>query len=94
MANTQEATAPTDQQPWHAAFPPPRLTAPLMPAPRARAILSLKIASLLVVDVRRTDYAGGAIRGSLNVPAQGLWWNRGILCVHALLTPPPEVPVR
>ena len=26
---------------------------------------------------RRTDYEGGAIRGSLNIPAQGFWWNRG-----------------
>ncbi|KAK5107555.1 hypothetical protein LTR62_001043 [Meristemomyces frigidus] len=32
---------------------------------------------MLIVDVRRTDYEGGAIRGSLNIPAQGFWWNRG-----------------
>ena len=42
-------------------------------------ILSLKIASLLIVDVRRTDYTGGSIRGSLNIPAQSFYWNRGIL---------------
>lgn len=41
--------------------------------------LSMKIASLLIVDVRRTDYEGGFIRGSLNIPAQGFWWNRGML---------------
>ena len=42
-------------------------------------ILSMKIASLLIVDVRRTDYEGGSIRGSINIPAQGFWWNRGML---------------
>ena len=42
-------------------------------------LLSMKIASMLIVDVRRTDYEGGAIRGSINIPAQGFWWNRGIL---------------
>ena len=34
---------------------------------------------MLIVDVRRDDYEGGAIRGSINIPAQGFWWNRGIL---------------
>ena len=48
-----------------------------MPQKRAMTILSLKIASLLIIDVRRTDYEGGVIRGSLNIPAQGFWWNRG-----------------
>ncbi|KAK4550161.1 hypothetical protein LTR36_003128 [Oleoguttula mirabilis] len=42
-------------------------------------VLSMKIASMLIIDVRRTDYEGGAIRGSLNIPAQGFWWNRGML---------------
>ncbi|KAK3671257.1 hypothetical protein LTR78_008892 [Recurvomyces mirabilis] len=55
------------------------MTADLMPQRRAMMILSMKIASMLIVDVRRTDYEGGAIRGSLNIPAQGFWWNRGML---------------
>ena len=50
-----------------------------MPQRRAFMILSMKIASMLIVDVRREDYEGGAIRGSLNIPAQGFWWNRGML---------------
>lgn len=66
-------------QPWHAAFPAPTLSAETMPAQRAMMMLSLKIASVLLIDVRRTDYLGGAIRGSLNIPAQGFWWNRGML---------------
>ena len=68
-------------QPWHVAFPEPKMTAEVMPQRRAMMILSMKIASMLIVDVRRTDYEGGAIRGSLNIPAQGFWWNRGKVIV-------------
>lgn len=50
-----------------------------MPQSRAQMILSMRIASMLIIDVRRTDYEGGAIRGSLNIPAQGFYWNRGAL---------------
>ncbi|KJX94130.1 hypothetical protein TI39_contig4215g00011 [Zymoseptoria brevis] len=67
------------EQPWHAAFSPPTLVAPLMPRNRVHQILSLKIGNLLIIDTRRTDYLGGSIRGSLNIPAQGFWWNRGAL---------------
>ncbi|QIW95754.1 hypothetical protein AMS68_001272 [Peltaster fructicola] len=69
-----------DQQAaWYDAFPAPRLTAEVMPQRRAFMVLSMRIASMLIIDVRRTDYEGGSIRGSLNIPAQGLWWNRGML---------------
>nr|POF19917.1 arsenate reductase 2.2 [Quercus suber] len=77
--DTTTINDPPAEQPWHASFPAPTLTAPLMPARRAQMILSMKIASMLIIDVRRTDYEGGSIRGSLNVPAQGFWWNRGML---------------
>lgn len=82
MTTTQQSKQPKEeeeQQPWHAAFPAPRLEAGIMPKQRAQMILSMKIASMLIIDVRRTDYEGGAIRGSLNIPAQGFWWNRGML---------------
>jgi len=69
----------SSEPPWHAAFPTPTLTAPLMPQRRAHQILSMRIATVLIIDVRRTDYEGGCIRGSLNIPAQGFWWNRGML---------------
>lgn len=71
----------SDERPWHEAFPAPQETAPVFPRERAMMILSMKIASLLIIDVRRTDYEGGCIRGSLNIPAQGFWWNRGMLYV-------------
>ncbi|KAF2719902.1 hypothetical protein K431DRAFT_227603 [Polychaeton citri CBS 116435] len=69
----------SSEEPWYAAFPEPKGKADLMPARRAMMTLSMKIASLLIIDVRRTDYDGGSIRGSLNIPAQGFWWNRGML---------------
>lgn len=55
------------------------MTAEVMPQRRAMMVLSMKIGNMLIIDVRRTDYEGGAIRGSLNIPAQGFWWNRGML---------------
>ena len=67
------------ESPWYDAFPAPRLQADVMPSKRALMVLSMKIASMLIIDVRRNDYEGGAIRGSLNIPAQGFWWNRGML---------------
>jgi hypothetical protein len=76
---TSTATKQEEEKPWHAAFPAPRLEAGVMPAARAQMILSMKIASMLIIDVRRTDYEGGSVRGSLNIPAQGFWWNRGML---------------
>lgn len=55
------------EKPWHAAFPAPTLTAPIMPRRRAAQMLSLKgVASLLMIDVRRTDFEG------LAVPLQSL----------------------
>jgi len=54
-----------------------------MPRQRLQQMLSFKgLASVLMIDVRRTDYEGGCIRESLNIPAQGFWWNRGMLCVR------------
>jgi hypothetical protein len=56
-------------------FPPPRSTAPIMPKEQLLqqfAILGdILTAGTLLIDVRRTDYEGGTIRGSLNIPAQG-----------------------
>lgn len=71
----------TSQQAWWDAFPAARLTTEVMPRQRVYMILSMRIANLLIIDVRRDDYAGGSIRGSLNIPAQGFWWNRGMLYV-------------
>ncbi|GAB7363500.1 hypothetical protein MBLNU230_g3770t1 [Neophaeotheca triangularis] len=73
------ATANPNEKPWHAAFPEPRLKADYMPAERIMMLHAMGIKNALVIDVRRTDYEGGCIRGSLNIPAQGFYWNRGPL---------------
>ncbi|THW63475.1 hypothetical protein D6D19_09638 [Aureobasidium pullulans] len=67
-------------RPWHADFPEPKAEAAIMPRNRVMQMLSLRgVASLLIIDLRRMDFEGGCLRGSLNIPAQGFWWNRGML---------------
>ncbi|KAF2806791.1 uncharacterized protein BDZ99DRAFT_479184 [Mytilinidion resinicola] len=67
--------APT--APWHASFPAPQHTAPLLT--RDAALPALGSGQLLLVDVRRTDYEGGTIKGSLNLPAHSFYLNRAAL---------------
>lgn len=62
---------------WTDAFPAPRTTSPILT--REQALSDLSSTELLIVDVRRTDYEGGAIRGSINLPAQSFYMNRGVL---------------
>jgi len=69
--------APKSSGSWTDAFPTPRTTAPLLP--REEALSNLTSPELLIVDVRRTDYEGGAIRGSINLPAHSFYTNRGVL---------------
>lgn len=70
-----EAAKPTGS--WTDAFPAPRATAPILS--REEALSDLSSAHQLVVDVRRTDYEGGAIKGSINLPAQSFYLNRAVL---------------
>jgi arsenical-resistance protein 2 len=69
------ADAPTPN--WHDAFPAPRTTAPIIT--REDVLPDLTSGKLLLVDVRRTDYEGGTIHGSLNLPAHSFYMNRGVL---------------
>ncbi|KAL2813305.1 Rhodanese-like domain-containing protein [Aspergillus granulosus] len=68
----------TQETPWHAAFPTPRTANPAA-LPRETVLQWLKEstklpgAEFLLVDLRRTDFEGGTIRGSLNLPAQSLY---------------------
>lgn len=66
-----------DSQPWHAAFPAPRATAPVIT--REEVLQDLSSDDLLLVDVRRTDFEGGTILGSLNLPAHSFYMNRAVL---------------
>jgi arsenical-resistance protein 2 len=73
MAQESTAKAPS----WQDAFPAPQHTAPLLN--RNDALSALGSGTLLLVDVRRTDYEGGTIKGSLNLPAHSLYLNRAAL---------------
>lgn len=66
-----------DSKPWHAAFPAPRTTAPVIT--REEVLTDLTSDGLLLVDVRRTDFEGGTIKGSLNLPAHSFYMNRAVL---------------
>jgi hypothetical protein len=46
---------------------------------REEALQSLNSDDLLLVDVRRTDFEGGTIKGSLNLPAHSFYMNRAVL---------------
>lgn len=70
-----ESTQPTGS--WTDAFPAPRTTAPTIS--REEALSDLSSPESLIVDVRRTDYEGGTIRGSINLPAHSFYMNRGVL---------------
>jgi arsenical-resistance protein 2 len=70
-----EATRATGS--WTDAFPTPRTIAPVLT--REDALSALLSPDLLIVDVRRTDYEGGTIKGSINLPAHSFYMNRGVL---------------
>ncbi|KAJ5827191.1 hypothetical protein N7447_003954 [Penicillium robsamsonii] len=62
--------------PWHAAYPAPRSAAPSIS--REELLQWIKDGKqagkdFILVDLRRTDYEGGTIQGSLNLPAQSLY---------------------
>jgi arsenical-resistance protein 2 len=69
--------APKSSGSWTDAFPAPRTTAPILT--REEALSNLSSPDLLIVDVRRTDYEGGTIKGSINLPAQSFYLNRAVL---------------
>ncbi|KAF2674800.1 Rhodanese-like protein [Microthyrium microscopicum] len=80
VAPSSKMVAPNDPA---SQFPQPRSVAPLMdPQQLVRQFMilgDLLNAGTLLVDVRRTDYEGGTIRGSLNLPAQSFPLNMSTL---------------
>lgn len=73
MADT---TSAPKEAPWHAAFP----TAKSSPDSVSKEELLAWLQEgkeggkdFVLVDLRRTDYEGGTIRGSINLPAQSLY---------------------
>jgi len=68
---------------WYDAFPAPKTTASVVPRERIFRILQhigdFLNGGPLLIDVRHTDYEGGKIRGSLNMPAQSFFMNMAVL---------------
>jgi arsenical-resistance protein 2 len=58
--------------PWHALFPGPFSKPALMSVKELHSALLAK-ASILVVDVRRTDFESAFIKGAINLPAQSFY---------------------
>ncbi|POR31063.1 Uncharacterized protein TPAR_08731 [Tolypocladium paradoxum] len=77
MATAQESSN-TISPPWYAAYPAPRHLQPGC-VTREELLSMLKGREnvvgrdFLLVDLRRADYEGGTIRGSVNLPAQSLY---------------------
>ncbi|KAF2707529.1 hypothetical protein K504DRAFT_535181 [Pleomassaria siparia CBS 279.74] len=67
-------TAASNLSNWWDEFPSPRATAPLIS--RESVLTDLYSRDLLLIDVRRIDYEGGTIHGSLNLPAQTFYMNQ------------------
>jgi len=68
-------TSATSEEPWHAAYPSPISKPDIIT--RAETLHLLETATpgkdFILVDVRRTDFEGGTIRHSINLPAQSLY---------------------
>ncbi|KAK1774694.1 Rhodanese-like protein [Copromyces sp. CBS 386.78] len=74
-SSTQVST--TVPPPWHAAYPVPKTEAPSITRGMVLEMLrngrNVAGKDFVLVDLRRADYEGGTIRGSINLPAQSLW---------------------
>ncbi|KAK8104844.1 arsenate reductase (Arc2) [Apiospora kogelbergensis] len=67
------ATTTAQAPPWHAAYPAPRTTEPgALAREDVLGMLRRQEQDFVLVDLRRDDYGGGTIRGSINLPAQSL----------------------
>ncbi|KAI5849244.1 Rhodanese-like domain-containing protein [Tricharina praecox] len=73
MATTEQKPAP-----WHAAFPAPVSKATFVTREETRKLFEAKTAGkdFILVDVRRTDFEGGTIKHSINLPAHSLYPTR------------------
>ncbi|QBZ55130.1 hypothetical protein PoMZ_00022 [Pyricularia oryzae] len=82
MAEPQQ---PTKAEPWWAALPAPRARCPTLPADEVLKLLEENTGTasgasdVLLVDVRRDDWTGGTVAGSVNLPAQSLYATRGAI---------------
>ncbi len=80
------ASAATEAAPWHAAFPEPRAVCPQLEDRDVKSLLEQQSSAgqatprdFLLVDVRRTDWEGGTISTSINLPAHTFYQTRPII---------------
>ncbi|KAL2269211.1 hypothetical protein VTJ83DRAFT_4057 [Remersonia thermophila] len=78
--------APAQQQPWYAAYPAPKSEVVTISRDEVLSLLKTAASSsassssesaqgkrdFVLIDLRRNDFEGGTIRGSVNLPAQSL----------------------
>ncbi|KAH6714567.1 Rhodanese-like domain-containing protein [Leptodontidium sp. MPI-SDFR-AT-0119] len=67
---------PVPEKPWHAAYPAPKTTAAVITCEDLLSWMSegnVAGKDFVLVDLRRTDFEGGTICGSINLPAQSLY---------------------
>ncbi|KAF1809664.1 Rhodanese-like protein [Eremomyces bilateralis CBS 781.70] len=74
----------SSQPQWWDSYPAPTTTPPVFGREELLRLFQtlggdVLSAGLLLVDVRRTDYEGGLIKGSMNLPAHSFYLNRAPL---------------
>jgi arsenical-resistance protein 2 len=72
--------------PWYAAFPEAKSQCPQLEAEVVREMIQKQAAAredtprdFLLVDTRRTDYEGGTVSTSINLPAHSFYQSRPII---------------
>lgn len=63
---------------WHAAFPAPKAPTQFITRGDVLDLFTGKIAGkdFILIDVRRTDFEGGTIKNSINLPAHSMYITR------------------
>ncbi|KAK6333145.1 hypothetical protein TWF718_010968 [Orbilia javanica] len=78
MDSEQSQSAAAPPAPWYSAYPAPKSDTPNKIV-REEVLELLKSVDasgakdFVLIDVRRSDYEGGSIRGSINIPAQSMY---------------------
>ncbi|KFA72956.1 hypothetical protein S40288_05082 [Stachybotrys chartarum IBT 40288] len=84
MASEPPPQQPSEPPPWWAALPEPQSSSPHVEASQVLQLLQAdksahRTQQFLLIDVRRTDWEGGTISTSLNLPAQSFYHTRPVL---------------
>ncbi|KAL6413488.1 Arsenical-resistance protein 2 [Ilyonectria robusta] len=80
------SAAPQDTPPWWTAFPEAQATCPRVEVSEVATLLEANSAAgsgttrdFLLVDVRRTDWEGGTVATSINLPAHTFYQTRAVI---------------